>query len=135
VSPEEHLEPDLITQVFQDETVLNRLCQISGGHVRTLLLVLQSCLLDDDLPISPNSLERVIREYRDNMLVGIGSNDWEMLRKIDRDKQLSSDVENYQEFPRRLWVFEYRDDQGRWFGVNPMLKETEQFKKESSRLG
>lgn len=135
VSPEEHLEPDLITQVFQDETVLNRLCQISGGHVRTLLLVLQSCLLEDDLPILPNILERVIREYRDNILVGISSNNWEVLRKVDREKQLSSDVENYQEFLRRLWVFEYRDDQGRWFGVNPMLKETEQFKKESSRLG
>jgi hypothetical protein len=58
-----------------------------------------------------------------------------VLRKVDQDKQLSSDVENYQEFLRQLWVFEYRDDQGRWFGVNPMLKETEQFKKESSRLG
>jgi hypothetical protein len=34
---------------------------------------------------------------------------------------------NYQTLLRSLFVFEYQDQQGRWFGINPVLAEAKQF--------
>ncbi len=136
---EERLAPELVQQIFKDgdKTVLDRLCQISGGHFRTLLRVLQSCL-SDECPISSASLERVIQDERDGMAYGgFTSSDWEMLRKVEQEKDTISigDIENYQHFLSQLWLLEYKDPQGKWFGVNPLLKETTQFKSKSSQLG
>jgi hypothetical protein len=36
---------------------------------------------------------------------------------------------------RAMFVLEYQDEQGRWFGVNPVLLETEKFKSFTNRIG
>lgn len=48
----------LITQVFDSPETLDRLCRISGGHVRNLLGLLYSCLRAEDPGCGQNLLVR-----------------------------------------------------------------------------
>ncbi|MEH2319148.1 P-loop NTPase fold protein [Nostoc sp.] len=116
----------LITEVFRNPKTLDRLCYVSGGHVRNLLGMLYGCLRDEDLPLSPDCLERVIRESRDSLVCAITNDEWELLRQVDKQQSVSGEAD-YQTLLRSLFVFEYQDNDGRWFGINPVLKEAKQF--------
>ena len=116
----------LITKLFEEPETLDRLCQISGGHVRNLLGLLYGCLRKEDPPLSKACLEREIREYRDNLLLGIRDNEWDLLFKVVKEQKVSGEQE-YQNLLRSMFVYEYRDEKGRWFGINPVLEETENF--------
>jgi hypothetical protein len=48
VLPEEYIT--LITQVFDGSETLDRLCRVSGGHLRNLMGMLFGCLQQDDPP-------------------------------------------------------------------------------------
>jgi hypothetical protein len=117
----------LISQVFDSPETLDRLCRISGGHVRNLLVLLYSCLQDDDPPIQRSCLERVIREYRDDLIAAISDSEWALLRQILQHQDTVKGEEEYQTLLRSLFLFEYRDQEGRWFGVNPAIAESKKF--------
>ncbi|HEY9693171.1 MAG TPA: P-loop NTPase fold protein [Oculatellaceae cyanobacterium] len=125
VAPEQRL--NLVTEIFDTSETLDRLCRISGGHVRNLLGLLYSCLRVDDPPISRETLEDEIREYRDTLLRSIDGDEWKLLQQVVQQQTVSGEAE-YQTLLRSLFVFEYNDKQGRWFGINPVLAETVQFK-------
>lgn len=118
----------LIHEIFDSPETLDRLCQVSGGHLRNLTGILYSCLQDDDPPISRQVLESVIRRYRDRLVGAIDNDEWDLLFKVFQEQKVKGDRE-YQIFLKNLWVFEYRDDQGNWFSLNPLLQESEKFKK------
>jgi hypothetical protein len=125
-SPEERLQ--LIAEVFDSPETLDRLCWISGGHVRNLLGYLYGCLIREDLPLSRDSLEYVIREERDRVRLRVQSKEeWQLLAQIVQRKSVAG-VQEYRTLLRSLFVFEYRDNNGRWHNINPVLKETEEFK-------
>ena len=117
----------LITEVFDSPETLDRLCWISGGHVRNLLGLLYSCLQAEDLPLSRKCIEDTIRQSRDGLALAITDDEWELLRQVVQQQSVSGEV-NYQTLLRSLFVFEYQDQQGRWFGINPVLAETNKFK-------
>lgn len=123
VAPEERLS--LVTQIFDQGETLDRLCRISGGHVRNLLGMLFRCLQEQDPPICRDTLEMAIREYRDSLILGITDDEWELLRRVNQEQRVSGE-DGHKTLLRSLFVFEYRDSQGRWFGVNPVLLETRQ---------
>lgn len=118
---------DLIPQIFDSPETLERLCTISGGHVRSLLILLYSCLQKEDPPLSRDALEDVILQRRHQMLLAIEADEWEMLRQVSQTKRLSGEME-YQTLLRSLWVFEYRYRQEFWHDINPILSEIEEFK-------
>lgn len=124
VPPEQRLK--LITEVFDSPETLNRLCSISGGHVRNLLGLLYNCLQSEDPPLSRDCLEDAIRESRDGLVLAITEDEWELLRQVVQKQSVSGD-DGYQILLRSLFVFEYQDKQGRWFGINPLLAETGNF--------
>ncbi|WP_413167027.1 P-loop NTPase fold protein [Capilliphycus salinus ALCB114379] len=117
----------LISQVFDDSQTLDRLCMMSGGHVRTLLVLLYSCLQKEDPPLSREALEDVILQRRHQLLLAIEADEWEMLRQVGKTKKLSG-LTDYQTLLRSLWVFEYRYRKDFWFDVNPILVEAPEFK-------
>jgi len=123
--PEERL--GYVTEVFDSLETLDRLCQISGGHVRNLLGMLFGCLREEDPPISRSVLERVIRRERDGLLLAIDDQEWQLLFQVVQEQRVKGDRE-YQTLLRSLFVFEYLDDQGSWFYLNPLLLETEKYK-------
>lgn len=114
-----------ITEVFDSPETLDRLCRVSGGHVRNLLVLLYSCLQQEDPPISRSCLESVIKGYREDLMLAVTQTQWQQLRQIQQHKVLGDDPE-YQGLLRSLFVFEYRDNSGRWFDVNPALAEAKE---------
>jgi hypothetical protein len=118
-----------VLQVFDIPPTLDRLCRVSGGHVRNLLVLLYSCLQQQDPPISKSCLESVVRAYTDDLTLAITDQQWALLRQIQQQKNVGEAPE-YQALLRRLLVFEYRDEQGRWFDVNPALLEAKEFQQE-----
>jgi hypothetical protein len=117
----------LITEVFDSPETLDRLCRVSGGHVRELLGMLHRCLQEEDPPFSADVLEVAIRENRDRVYLSVDNQEWELLFQVVREQQVRGDAA-YQTLIRSLFVFEYCDSKGKWFGINPLLAETENFK-------
>ncbi|MBD2014388.1 ATP-binding protein [Microcoleus sp. FACHB-53] len=120
LAPEQRI--DLVTEIFDSPETLERLCRISGGHVRNLLGLLFGCLRHENPPFSRETLEGVIRESRNYLTSSIDDDDWELLRQVAETQRVRGEQE-YQTLLRSMYVFEYRDLQGSWFDINPVLAE------------
>lgn len=125
VEPEQRL--DLITEIFDSPETLDRLCRVSGGHVRSLLGLLYKCFWEEKPPISRNSVEKVITEYRNSLASAVDQQEWTILRKVQISKQVNSNPDNLVLIASRF-VYEYHDNLGSWFELNPVLAETEQLR-------
>ncbi len=117
-----------VLEVFDSAATLDRLCRVSGGHVRNLLVLLYSCLQESDPPIQQSCLEMVIREYRDDLISAISNEEWDLLRHILQNQDNVKGEEEYQTLLRSMFLFEYRDDEGRWFDINPAIAESKKFR-------
>lgn len=117
---------DLISDVFDSVETLERLCRISGGHVRNLLGLLFGCLQQQEPPFARTTLEDVIRRERDDRARAITDDEWELIFQVVQQQSVRGDTE-YQTLLRSMFVFEYQDTQGSWFTVNPVLAETKKF--------
>ena len=111
----------LITQLVDSPETLDRLCLVSGGHVRNLLVLLVSCLQKDDPPFSRSLVERVVSQRRSEMMKPITPDEWELIRDVASNKAVRGEDE-YQILLRSLFVFEYRDQDESWFDINPILE-------------
>lgn len=125
VAPKDRIQ--LIPEIFDSPSTLHRLCLISGGHVRSLLGLLYNCLQQTDPPFTRNCLEVVLKGYRDDILLAVEDDEWHLLAQVVQQQTVKGEQE-YQTLLRSMFVFEYQDEQGRWFGINPALAETERFK-------
>ncbi|BBD61133.1 hypothetical protein NIES2109_39350 [Nostoc sp. HK-01] len=115
-----------ITEIFDSVATLERLCLMSGGHVRDLLRLLNSLIQEEmKLPLRRETLEKVIRERRNEMMMPISQKEWQLLRDVKQSKTVSDD-DGYQKLIRSRFVFEYRDGDKPWFDVNPILGEAEE---------
>lgn len=115
-----------IGELFDEPETLDRLCRISGGHVRKLLVILYSCLQKEDPPISRDCLEQVIRRERDTLIRAVTDDEWELILRVAREQVVKGEIE-YQTLLRSMFVFEYQDDQEAWFSINPILAEARKF--------
>ncbi|HLO85322.1 MAG TPA: P-loop NTPase fold protein [Nostocaceae cyanobacterium] len=118
---------NLITELFDHLDTLDRLCLISGGHVRDLLGLLYDCLREQDPPFDRKCVELVIQTQRDYRANAIDAHEWDLIFQVVKEQRVRGDIE-YHTLLRSLFVFEYRDQQGVWFAVNPVLAETQKFK-------
>ncbi len=115
-------------EVFDESASLDRLCHASGGHSRDLLRILNAWIKkESQLPLSGSKLEAVIRERRNEMVLAISEDEWDMLRQVNQKKKVSGE-QDYQVLISSRWVFEYRQEEGSWFDVNPILLEAKEFK-------
>lgn len=115
----------LIPEIFDSSETLDRLCLVSGGHVRNLLVLLYRCLQKDDPPISHDCLESVISQRRNELSLAITPDEWELLRQVAQQKTVRGE-DGYQTLLRSLFVFEYRDREAYWFDINPVLAEAKE---------
>ncbi len=114
---------NLITLVFDNENTLERLCKVSGGHVRNLMMLLYRCLQREDLPLSRECIESVIRGRQNELNLAITPDEWKLLLEVAQKKSLKGE-EEYQILLRDMFAFEYRDYNGSWFDINPILRTT-----------
>ena len=114
-----------ISEIFDAPATLDRLCQVSGGHVRDILRLLNPWIMKDKkFPLQGNTLKLIIRERCNEMSLNISNEEWELLRHVKKTKKVSDD-QGYQKLIRSRFVFEYRDKGELWFDVNPILAESE----------
>lgn len=109
-----HLE-----EVFDHSDTLDRLCTISGGHMRNLVRYLYSCLRKHDPPLGRDTLERVIRDERNDLLGLVNAEEWQQLFRAVKARTLQGDSD-YNSLLRSLFLYEYRDNRGRWVDINPV---------------
>ncbi|NES21993.1 MAG: hypothetical protein F6K41_24495 [Symploca sp. SIO3E6] len=83
--------------------------------------------MQDDPPFSGETLEEVIRERRDYLLSSIDDDEWELLFQVMKKQTVRGDME-HNILLRSMFVFEYRDRDGQWFDINPVLAESPKFK-------
>ncbi len=115
---------DAIPLIFDSPDTLDRLCQISGGHVRDLLKLLNTWIMEEmQFPLHRPTLERVIQSTQNDMMMPISEAEWELLREVKTRQQVNDDT-GYQQLIRSRFVFEYRDNGKVWFDVNPILAES-----------
>jgi hypothetical protein len=117
---------NLITEVFDSPDTLERLCQVSGGHLRNLLTLLLHCLERADPPISRECVDRVIRQQCNVLTLGITADEWNLLREVAQDKKFRGH-ERYELLLHSMFVFEYWDENDCWFDINPILAEAREF--------
>jgi len=117
---------DQVSEVFEDLATLDRLCCMSGGHMRNLIRLLDGCLRKQDPPFQRDTLEAVIRNERDSLVGLVSDHEWDLLLLAVSRQGVQGD-EDYNILVRSLFLYEYRDTQGRWFGINPLLAETNRY--------
>ncbi len=117
---------NLITEVVDSYETLERLCRVSGGHLRNLLMLLFRCLQQDDPPLSRKCVETVIKQRCNELTLAITPDEWELLREVAKEKNFRGH-ERYELLLRSMFVFEYRNEDGSWFDVNPILLESKDF--------
>ncbi len=115
-----------LPQVFDSLELLDRLCLVSGGHVRNLLGSVWNCIQQSDPPFSRTTIEQVIRERRDGLARAIDDDEWKLIFQVVKNQSVKGEIE-YQTLLRSMFVFEYYDSQGGWFGINPILTETKRY--------
>jgi AAA ATPase domain len=110
-----------ITEFFDHPDTLDALCIASGGHVRNLLIILNNWIMKDkNLPLSFAGLNKVMTAQLSEQTQGITPDEWELLRIVKNEKNVSGTL-GYEKLIRNLLVYEYRDDEGVWYDVEPVL--------------
>lgn len=108
-------------QVFSPVQV-EELCECSGGHFRLLMtLVRQSISLHPSLPVSPQALNESIADL--SRFYGRcvrGETSRNVLRQVARTKQIPDDAVVLT-LMENLLLFEYADEDGVWYDVNPLI--------------
>ncbi|MBW4644233.1 MAG: tetratricopeptide repeat protein [Goleter apudmare HA4340-LM2] len=123
-TPEKRL--DLVSEVFDHLETLDRLCRMSGGHVRKLLSLLYECLCQEDPPLSRECIETVIENNRNHLTRIVTIDQRDLLRQVVQ-QQIAVGEEAYQILLRNMFIFEYQYSGDRWFAINPLLAEAERF--------
>ena len=126
---EEQQRLEKITEIFDSTETLDYLCKMSGGHVRNILRILNDAIKKQKgLPISSENLNKVIQNFRNERTLAVEDEEWELLRQVAQTQKVKGD-DGYQRLIRSMFVYEYRDDDGSWFDINPILKDAVELKK------
>lgn len=121
----------LETDIFDSAETLEKLCLMSGGHVRNLLLLVQAAIdHTEDLPIADKAVRRSITDARDTYRRTVEDNQWPLLAEVAGSKQLRND-NDYRSllFTRCLleYCFEEAGERLHWYDVHPLLRGVREF--------
>jgi hypothetical protein len=129
VNPNQSLE----TGLFDSPETLERLCLMSGGHVRNLLLMMQEAITrTEELPITAKAAQRAITQARDVYRRTPEEGEWQILAKVSQTQRILNDEQHRNLlFSRCILEYRYYDEEGEmqpWYDVHPLIKGIKQFK-------
>ena len=119
---------NLETDIFENTEVLERLCLMSGGHIRNLILLIRSAFNHiEKLPITKQSAQRAISQAQDIYRRTVEANQWELLKAVHQTKVLKNNDE-YRKllFNRCILQYVFFDNEEEmqvWYDVHPLIKE------------
>lgn len=122
-----------LDDIFENQELAEKLCLMSGGHVRNLIALMKIALEQTlNLPIEEKAVKRSISKMRKTYRDGISENQWEILAKVHLSKNKINDYEHRKLLFNRS-ILEYhdiKDDEIKpWYDVHPLILEIEEFKK------
>jgi hypothetical protein len=108
-----------------------RLARASGGSPGKLLALTRSALLRvSALPLTYAAIDQAVRDARDFLVLNVGGpRRWEILRQVGQTKEVPP-TEDVLELLDNGQILEYRDEQGLWFDVHPLLQEARSYGQE-----
>lgn len=124
---------DLETEVFDQPATLERLCLMSGGHLREVMLLMQTALnWIDTLPITADAVQQALTRARNNYRLAVDNDEWSKLAEVCRTRRIPNDDE-YRRllFNRCLLEYRYTDAEGeliRWHNVHPLIRKIPEFR-------
>lgn len=129
----------LETGLFDSRETLERLCLMSGGHVRNLLLMMQEAITrTEDLPITAKAAQRAITQARDVYRRTPEEDEWLILAKVSQTHRILNDEQHRNLlFSRCILEYRYYDEEGEmqpWYDVHPLIKGIKQFKDSLAEL-
>jgi hypothetical protein len=133
-------ELDLV-EAFESIEGLEKLCEMSGGHVRNLMNLMKAALQNTkELPIGDRAVKRAISELRETYNKVIDGNEWPYLVKVDNDKAILERDDVFRSLLFRRCILEYRylDAEGEiqvWHDVHPLIRGLEGFKRACQTAG
>ena len=120
--------------IFDTEATRLELFKMTGGHVRELMLLLQSSMdWIDDLPITEAAVKRAINEAKENTYrLTIDEHEWSKLATVHQQKKILHE-EEYRSLLFRRCVLEYQDNNKegnsvKWYDIHPLLEDLEELK-------
>ncbi|MEG4306709.1 ATP-binding protein [Microcoleus sp. D3_18a_C4] len=131
VAPDLSLE--LETEWFDTRETLEKLCLMSGGHVRNLLLMLQEAInRTQELPITAKAAQRAITNLRNIYRRTAHKDDWSILAKVSVSRRILND-EQHRNLLFNRCILEYRyydedEEMQNWYDVHPLIKGIQEFK-------
>ncbi|MBW4574491.1 MAG: ATP-binding protein [Aphanothece sp. CMT-3BRIN-NPC111] len=129
----------LETKIFDSQDTLERLCLMSGGHVRNLLLMMQQAIhLIDSLPLTAKAVQRAITKARDTYRRSIEDRQWSILATVSKSQQIIHDTEHRQLlFNRCILEYRYFDEEEEmqcWYDVHPLIKNIKEFQQAIAKI-
>lgn len=114
-----------VNEVFESDDLLDKVLLSSGGHIRTLFILLRS-ILDrvKELPISRPIIERSLRRAADDLARPLSAQDWELLKRVHETRRSVNGASNptWNRLLRDFYVMAYYDENvGFWYDWNPLL--------------
>jgi hypothetical protein len=135
IAPELSLE----NEIFDSPQTLERLCLLSGGHVRNLLLLTQDAIgRTEELPITEKEVRRAITQARDTYRRAVENHQWSLLAEVSCSKRIIND-DQYRSlmYNRCLLEYRYLDKDGemqRWYDIHPLIQGIQEFKEAVEKL-
>jgi AAA ATPase domain len=126
---------------FETVDGVEKLCEMSGGHVRNLMNLMKAALqYTKELPISDRSVKRAISELRETYSKVIDGDEWPCLVEVDREKVIAKNNDQFRSLLFRRCVLEYRylNDEGEivvWHDIHPLIRGLEGFKRAHNESG
>lgn len=114
-----------LDDLFDDEVTLNLLCEITGGHVREIMFLIQASVTRiRTFPITKSSLHKAIAISRNTYENQVDHQDWQKLVDIYNRKKIINE-DDYRQLLFTRCVLEYRepDTLKVWHAVHPLIKE------------
>lgn len=127
-----------IEDIFETPEALEQLCLMSGGHIRELLLLMQSAVKRaEGIPISVRAVQRSITEARDTYRRTVESDRWKILAEVAQSKRILNQTLHRDLLFSRC-ILEYRYLQAGelycWYDVHPLIRGIQEFKEALGRL-
>ena len=119
--------------IFADPTDVRRLCRMSGGHLRDLMILLRDACsyTPDGQQISSRSVGVAIQDLINSYARQIEDRELDALVEVARTRQLPN-REDCQRLPLKTLVLEYRNGT-RWHDVHPAIREAPVFEAAQAR--
>lgn len=111
-----------VKMLFENSVILDRICMVSGGHLRNLIHFMHRLIMKSDLPFSASLVEEVIAEYQNTLARAISRDEWNILSNLRKYPDNNSEIE-YKKLISKSIAYEYYDGHGTWLDANPLLFE------------